>query len=217
MMPFVPGPASPNDPYRGAGERAGIAPLSSTTRWVYLGMVVMSCLGFFGAVALWVMAFVTGHDAQPNESLMIAAGVVFAVMMLFLYGHIFVGIYWVYRVWEWLPPNQRYTRHWKSWITPAQASLYLLVPYFHYYWMFVINTGLCDAFDRMRVTHPTREAGPKSLAIAAGVSQLVIPLPVGAIMWFVFMSKVERLTREMSESPHRLPAGGWQSASPVSP
>ena len=74
----------------------------------------------------------------------------------------------------------------------------LLIPYFQYYWMFVINLGLCDALERLRVRYPTRDAAPKNLALVACIMQMIIPLPVGMILWVLFMNKVEGMSREMS-------------------
>ena len=39
---------------------------------------------------------------------------------------------------------------------------------------------------------------PLCFAIMAGVMQLIIPLPVGMILWLVFMAKIEKMSREMS-------------------
>jgi len=50
----------------------------------------------------------------------------------------------------------------------------------------------------LRVRYPTSDNAPKTLGILAGVFQLIIPLPVGAILWIIFMAKIERMTREMS-------------------
>ncbi|HVH42703.1 MAG TPA: hypothetical protein VM925_10180 [Labilithrix sp.] len=204
MSQVPPGISAPNDPYRGRNAGAAFTGLSSGTRWVYLALVVASVAGFCATVGLWTAAFIGAEHARPDQSLLTAGIIVLLVTVAFLYAHIFVGLYWVYTAWQWLPPEQRYSRHWRSWITPGHAALLLLVPYFHYYWMFVVNCGLCDALDRMRVTYPTSEAAPKNLAITAGVCQIVVPLPVGAIMWLVFMSKIERMTREMSHA--NLPA-----------
>ena len=202
-MNGVPSPSfshTPNDPYRMRAPTSPLAPLGGAPRLVYLALVVLSSLGFFATVGVFVAAGMSSSSPydRPDETLMGVGAIVFLLTVLLLYAHIFVGLYWVYKAWEWLPPEQRYTKHWRRWISPAQAALLLLVPYFHYYWMFVVSCGLCDAMERMRVTHPTREAAPKGLAIAACITQLIVPLPVGAIMWLVYMSKFERLAREMS-------------------
>jgi hypothetical protein len=103
-----------------------------------------------------------------------------------------VGLYWTYRAWAWLPPDQRRAELWRGHISPAVAALLLLVPYFHYYWMFVVSLGLCDALDRL-ATPPNEQAAPRRTAVAACVCQLLMPLPAGAFMWLVFMERVERL------------------------
>jgi hypothetical protein len=190
-----------SDPYRAGDGPLRITALRSTSRWIYLGLAALGCLGFCAAVGLWIAAAFIGHQ-NPDPTLMKAGVTAFVVTIFVVYVHVFVGVYWLYCAWEWLPPDQRYNNHWRGWISPAQAALLLLVPYFHYYWMFIVNCGLCDAIDRMRVQHPTREPAPKNLAIAACVCQILLPVPAGAIMWFIFMSKIERLTREMSgETP----------------
>ena len=198
-MNHVPGPP-PNDPYRGRTGQVTFGGLGPGARWAYVGLVALTCLGFFGAVGLLTAAAIGADGGAPDDTLLGAGMITFVITMLLFYALIFVGLYWLYKAWDWLPNEQRYTKNWRGWISPAQASLFLLIPYFHYYWMFVVNCGLCDALDRMRVTYPTREAAPKTLAIAACICQLVVPLPVGAIMWLVFMSKIERMTREMASA-----------------
>ena len=124
------------------------------------------------------------------------AGLGGAVLAVYVQG--FAGMYWIYRAYAWLPPEERWTRHWKGRIEPSMAALFLLIPYFQYYWMFVVNSGLCDALDRLRVVYPTSRVAPKGLAIAAGVCQLVVPMPVGAVLWLIVMARVEAMTREMA-------------------
>ncbi len=190
-------------PYRAQGPGPQFEALGSGTRYVFLGVVALMMIGFLTCILTWTIAIIGAeHNErhQPDGTLM-GIGVVglFAVCFL-LYGQIAAGLVWVYKAWNWLPWDQRYTRNWKGWITPSQAAFFLLIPYFHYYWMFVANTGLCDALDRLRVSYPTSEPAPKNLAIAACICQLCIPFPVAAILWLIFMSKVEKMTREMSQS-----------------
>lgn len=184
----------PSVPYRAPTGVVGIHALPATTRWIYLVLVVLTCLGLAGTFGAWTAAALSDHD----EILLLAGAVVLVVTILLFFGLVLVGLYWLYRAWSWLPADQRYTPHWRGSIPPAQAALFLLIPYFHYYWMFVVSCGLCDALDRMRVTYPTSQPAPKGVAVAACICQLLMPLPVGGIMWFVFMTTIERLTREMS-------------------
>ena len=199
--PYASAPQQAAAPYRAQVPGLAFAPLGSATRWVFTVIVSLMGLGFGVLVTAWTIAIIRSEHTpnhQPDDTLM-GIGVVGLVAIVFLlYGQVAAGLVWLYKAWSWLPWDQRYTRHWRSWITPSQAALMLLIPYFHYYWMFVANCGLCDALDRMRVSYPTREAAPKNLAIMACICQLFIPVPVGSILWLVFMAKVERMTREMS-------------------
>jgi hypothetical protein len=198
--PYAQQPA-PYDPYRAQPPAPAFSPIGSTTRWIYVAIVSVMGLGFGIAVFAWTLALIRSEhtpDHRPDDTMIGIGFVGFMVLILLLYAQIATGLVWIYKAWGWLPWDQRYTRHWKSWITPGGAALMMLIPYFHYYWMFVVNVGLCDALDRLRVSYPTRDPAPKNLAIAACVCQLLIPFPVGSILWLVFMGKVERMTREMS-------------------
>ena len=191
----------PDVGYRATGPAPTFAPLGAGTRIAFIAIVAVMMVGFLGAVGFWTAAVIgaeSNDNHQPNDALMGIGFAGFFVVIMLLYVQIAVGLVWVYKAWSWLPWDQRYTRHWKGWITPSQAAFFLLIPYFHYYWMFVCNTGLCDALDRLRVSYPTSEPAPKTLAIVACVCQLIVPFPVGAIVWIIFMSKVEKMTKEMS-------------------
>ena len=186
-------------PYRAVGPGPGFKPMGSGLRSLFAAFVAISTLSFVAVIVLWTTAIAV-HPERPNDTLM-GSGFAFMVAVVFLlYAQIFTGMGWLYKAWAWLPCNERYTANWRSWITPAQAACFLFIPYFHYYWMFVINTGLCDALERLRVRYPTRTPSPKGLAIAACICQLIIPLPVGAILWLLYMSRIEKMTREMAES-----------------
>jgi hypothetical protein len=191
----------PAAPYRAPVPGAAFNPIRSTTRWIFGVIVGLMGFFFFTSIITFTVA-VIGAEHQPRhepDSTLMGIGIgAFVAIVLLLYAQVAAGLVWVHKAWSWLPPDQRYTRHWKGWIVPSNAALMLLIPYFHYYWMFVVNCGLCDALDRLRVSYPTREAAPKNLAIMACICQLVVPVPVGGIMWLVFMRKIERMTQEMS-------------------
>lgn len=206
-------PSFGNDPYRAATSGGAQPPFSAATRIVFTIFSVFGMLGFVGAIVGWIAMFASmeaNHGSasrqagEPDAGAGIAVAVAFTVLMIGLYGYLITGIVWMYKAWNWLPADQRYMKHWKGWISPSQASLFLLIPYFHYYWMFVINLGFCDAIDRMRIARghagPRVEA-PKGLALAACITQLVIPLPVGMILWLVYMAKMEKMMREIAAAP----------------
>lgn len=191
-------PQQTNVPYRAGAPAAAFGPMKATTRWIYIAIATLMGLLFGITVITWTVAIITAEGDKPNDALMSIGVIAFMFMVFLLYGQIAAGLTWLYKAWSWLPWDQRYTKHWRSWLTPGQVALMMLIPYFHYYWMFVANCGLCDALDRLRVSYPTRRAAPKQLAIAACICQLVIPFPVGTILWLIFMNRVEAMTREMS-------------------
>jgi hypothetical protein len=177
-------------------------PLGTGLRWLCVAFIAIGSIGFLIAIVGGiVIALTTAHGGSPSsDDLLVYWMLAFGILMFGLYGQMFVAPFWIYRAWSWLPHDQRYTKHWSSWVSPSQAAWFLVIPYFQYYWMFVINCGLCDALDRLRARYPTSALAPKPLAIAAGVCQLIIPFPVGMILWLVFMAKIEGITAEMSRS-----------------
>lgn len=199
-----------NDPYRARTATTGVA-IKPGLRIAAIITAVLGIVSFFTSVGTASAAMIMAIPEQsashyqgpprPNEALLITAGLAFVVCILAVYAKSFLGMGWLYRVWSWLPEHERHTNHWKGQITPSTAALFLLIPYFQYYWMFVINCGLCDAMDRMRVARPTSKAAPKGLAIAAGVCQLLIPMPVGIILWLVYMKRIETMASEMAAAP----------------
>ena len=202
-----------NDPYRARTETTGVA-IRPGLRVAGIVAAIVGITGFVvsigagsAAIIMAIPATEASHHQGPppfNQGLLVTAGVALVVSILAVYVKMFLGLGWIYRVWSWLPEEERRSNNWKGNITPSTAALFLLIPYFQYYWMFVINCGLCDAMDRMRVARPTSKPAPKGLAIAAGVCQLLVPMPVGIVLWLMYMGRIERMASEMASSP--LPA-----------
>jgi amino acid transporter len=199
-QPFTPYGNAPI--YRAPAPGQGFAPLSSGLRTAFLIIVVLAMLAFVSSIGCMSGAIIMNPD-HPDDALMIAFLVCMVLAVFLLYAQIFVGLFWIYKVWSWLPEDQRWSKHWKGRIDPAMAAGMMLIPYFHYYWMFVIDCGICDAMDRLRTQFPTTRVAPKQLAIAACICQLVIPLPVGSILWLMFMGRIEEMTRDMSAAAAR--------------
>lgn len=194
---------APNDPYRAPRPAGPIAPMGKNTLRIFAVLVGFMTLTFSVSItALTASAIMSEHteNHQPDPTMLSVGFLAMFALIFLLYGQIAAGLVWVYKAWSWLPWDQRYTKHWRSWLTPSQVALMLLIPYFHYYWMFVANCGLCDALDRLRVSYPTSKPAPKGLAIAACVCQLVVPFPIGSVLWLVFMARIEKMTAEMSAS-----------------
>lgn len=188
--------------YRADPRATGFAPLKSGIRTAFTILAGIAMLGFVASVGTFVAAIVSDPEHPSARTMNAGMGILFLTILL-VYGQAFLGMAWIYKAWSWLPPDERWSRHWKGWITPDMACFFLLIPYFQYYWMFVVDCGLCDAFDRLRVRYPTAEPAPKTLAILACVMQLIIPLPVGSILWLMYMTKMERMSREMSAAAAR--------------
>ena len=199
--------------YRAPVPGQGLSPLGSGVRTAFAIVVVLAMLAFVSSIGCMTGAIITNPD-RPDESLMIAFGVTLVLAIFLLYAQIFLGIFWIYKVWSWLPEDQRWSKHWKGRIDPTMAAGMMLIPYFQYYWMFVIDCGICDAMDRMRIHFPTTRVAPKQLAIAAGICQLIIPLPVGSILWLMFMGRIEAMTRDMSAAAAQF---GRPGAGPAQP
>lgn len=188
---------SPQAHYRMDPRTSAFAPLGSGLRTAFMIVAAIAILGFFGSIGTFFAAIAVDPEHPSNDLLRVGMSILFLTLLL-VYAQGFLGMAWIYKAWKWLPQDERWSRHWKGWITPDMACFFLLIPYFQYYWMFVVDCGLCDAFDRLRVRYPTSEPAPKTLAILACIMQLIIPLPVGSILWLMYMAKIERLSREMS-------------------
>ena len=188
-----------NAQYRVDPRVTGFAPISSGIRTAFAIVSGIATLGFLASVGTFTAAIISDPDHPSARMANVGISILFLTILL-VYGQAFLGMAWIYKAWKWLPPDERWSKHWKGWITPDMACFFLLIPYFQYYWMFVVDCGLCDAFDRLRVRYATSEPAPKTLAIMACIAQLIIPLPVGSILWLIYMSKMEKMTQEMSAS-----------------
>jgi len=197
--------------YRAPAPGYTFQPLGSGLRKAFGAVIALAMLAFVGSIGSMTAAMIINPD-HPPDALMggFIGGIVLAVLLL--YAQIFIGLFWIYKVWSWLPEDQRWSKHWKGRIEPMMAAGMMMIPYFHYYWMFVIDCGICDAMDRMRVQYPTSRMAPKQLAIAACICQLIIPMPVGSILWFMFMSRIEAMTKDMAAAASQFGAPGMGPA-----
>jgi hypothetical protein len=165
----------------------------------YLAVAILMCLGWVAGGALMTAGIVDDMDRRPGEpagDLGPAGLIVIVLASLLIYALVPFAIGWVMKTWTWLPAHERWTRHWKNWISPGMAGFFLLIPYFHFYWMFMITCGICDAVDRLRVQHAAGPPAPKGLAIAAGISYFVFPI-VMPFLWYAFMAKIDAAAREI--------------------
>lgn len=190
---------SPNGPYRVLGSGAAFGPIPGGLRVAYLCVAIGMGVAFALTVASLAVAIAGADRHRPPSALLITGVSSYGLLCLLLLAQLVLGVFWVHKAWSWLPMDQRWTRQWKSWISPDQAAGYMLIPYFHYYWMFVVNLGLCDALERLRVAYPTQTTAPKDLALIACIMQIVC-WPLAPIFWLAFTWRVEQMSREMSAS-----------------
>lgn len=125
----------PNAPHQGsyregAGAPVQFPPMAKTTRTVYLVLTSVMSLAFVAIIATWTAAILMAAKSQagsgdrppePDAGLMMAGVIAMLVLVSLLYGQLAAGMVWVYKAWSWLPMPERYTRHWKGWISPSQA------------------------------------------------------------------------------------------------
>jgi hypothetical protein len=189
-----------NDPYRAEGAGPTFPPIPSGLRVGYLCVALGMAAALVLTIVTFTVAFIgADQHTPPNTALMVAGASSYGLVFVLLFTQLVLGVVWLHKAWSWLPLDQRWTRQWKSWITPEQAAGYMLIPYFHYYWMFVVNLGMCDALERLRVLYPTRQGAPKDIVLIACITQIVF-WPVAPIFWLVYMKRVEEMSREMSAS-----------------
>ena len=109
------------------------------------------------------------------------------------------GITWlvaIYRFWSWLPPEHRYTGLWRRYNLPAAAAWLMLVPFFGFFWMFVVYLGMGDALGRLRNTYPTKKVPSSGLALATILVGFVFT-PAFPVLDFLFDRQTEGLAREI--------------------
>ncbi|NOU28038.1 MAG: hypothetical protein HOO96_09055 [Polyangiaceae bacterium] len=186
--------AAPQGPLPGKGYRMGVLAAGI----VALTFVILGVTTFVLGTALNI------NEREPPIVWFVVGWVLFMIGTMAINAKSIVALVWVHKMWTWLPEQERVSRMWSSRISPAQATFFLLIPYFQYYWMFVVNCALADAMDRMQIS----VAGPpkpsaKGTAIAACVCTLVF-FPASIFLWHAYMKRVEETAALVHQS--RVPA-----------
>ncbi len=188
------GGAAPQGPLPGKGYRRGVLAAGI----VALTFVILGATTFVLGTALNI------HEHEPPIVWFVVGWVLFMIGTMAINAKGIVAMVWIHKMWSWLPEQERVSRMWSSRISPAQATLFLLIPYFQYYWMFVVNCALADALDRMQIS----VAGPpkpsaKGTAIAACICTLVF-FPASIFLWHAYMKRLEETAALVHQS--RVPA-----------
>ena len=140
--------------------------------WVLLSALASGLL-YTSGIGVMVAAFAI-HDHDLSPILFVGGWAGLLVGALLIYVKIGVALYWLHGAWKWLPMDQRFTRDGKR-ISPGDVFM-LLIPYYHFYWMFPANMGLCDAMERLRahyVRTQRTEPPPRDTAMWAAICELI--------------------------------------------
>ncbi len=179
----------------GAG---GAAAPGGALKWLFIAGHALYWIFVVGGtlVGIGIQSGGGGSDAAAVASMIPLLGV------FFILGAMIIGTVWVYKAWQSVPDQMRYTDAGK-WITPGQACGYLYIPFYNLYWTFIANLGVCEAINRTLVSQGKPPRAPKGLAIAASVTQIVpyCNIFVAPILWTVYMFMVDGARREMLDTP----------------
>ena len=179
---LVPGGAS-TGPLPGAGLR--------NTK---LALGIAQVLTGTAAVGLVTAGAFVGADG--GAMLMAVGGGVLLLCAALLLVWALLSLLWVHKFWSWLPPEQRHASLWKRYISPGEATFFMLIPYFGIFWMFVIYLGMADALERMRVEYPTARPPAKTLALLYVIGPLVF-FPAAPLLEYFFCRHVEGMATDM--------------------
>lgn len=150
---------------------------------------------FAAVVALGVISSVNGWSEQELDGLIPP---VLGPFALVYFGAI---LSWIYKSWEFLPPEMRRNASGRS-FEPGAAVLGLFIPIYGLYWLFAQSLGLCDAIDAALVQSGRAPAAPRTLAVVCGVVQLIpfVNWLLGPVLWLTYMFLVDRAKRQLAPS-----------------
>lgn len=158
-------------------------------KYVAIGLVA---LGFVAAFGVAVYGAAQGWSGPEGDNAVTLALVPGALLYL---GAILA---WVYKSWEFLPPEMRRNAAGRT-FEPGAAALLLVVPIYNLYWIFAQSLGLCDALDAALVQSGKAPSAPRNLAVACGVVQIIPVLNwlLGPFLWLTYVFLVDRTKRQL--------------------
>jgi hypothetical protein len=113
--------------------------------------------------------------------------------MFMLIGAAIAQAVWIYRIWNWLPMDQRRgAAGWTGYISPGAACGFNFIPYFNIYWLFVLNLGLADAMTRTAGSVNVASPINRDSALWAAVLRMVF-WPVGIFLQHSLMKNTDNL------------------------
>ncbi len=184
------------DPYR-AGYPQGAAPSSRGAMLVWV-KAAFAAMGIFGMPAGFIVSTLAAHD-----EIFAMLGVLMLVGGYFaMFASMIISLVWVYTMWDSLPYELR--ANYKRVHSPTSSALYLLIPYFNLYWMFVVSIDLIRAINIGAERTNTRRV-PEAWGIVCPIMQL-LPCPnivIAPITWTIMMFQVQRAKDELVNALYR--------------
>ena len=165
-----------------------------TLRKVKLALGIAQVVSMIFGLTLLIAGAAMQDDT--GQVIALVGGILLGLWYLLLFGYAITNMIWLYQFWSWIPPEQRHTPMWKKYISPGTAIGFMFIPYFNIYWMFVVNLGIAEIWERMRFQYPSRLGPAKNLALMA----LIVPIvffPAAPFLQYMFARHVETMAGEM--------------------
>lgn len=188
----MPAPSSTIDP---TGHHPGVR------LWLLVSALASGVL-YMAGFGLVVGGFVA-HDRHLMPVMFISGYGVILLGVLLVYVKIGLALYWLHGAWKWVPMEQRFTQSGKR-IGPGEVFM-LLIPYYHYYWMFPVNMGLCEVMERLRahyVREPRTEPPARDTAMWAAICE-IIPFAnffIAPFLWGSYMRRIDVMHDEIERA-----------------
>ncbi len=166
--------------------------------WFLAGAVVAASLYAIGLVVM--IGGIAIHDEDLSPFFFLGGWAVLMFGALLLNAKLILGMYWLHQAWKWVPPEQRFDKTGKR-FGPDNVFM-LLIPYYNFYYMFVINFALCDAMQRMQASARTNETVTRDMVMWACVLE-IIPFAnffVSPFLWAKYMRRVDTMHEEIARS-----------------
>ena len=162
----------------------------------YVGLTLFSMLA---AVASWFVLVRGLKTTGPSDGADFEATLltIAACIVAYLLASI-VGLLWLHASWKAIPDQFRTTKDGRF-ITPHDAVVNMLIPFYNLYWIFYMHGVLCDAIDAQLVRLGSRRRAPKVLAMMAAAVHLVpwVNLALAPFFWCAYMLAADRAKAEM--------------------
>ncbi len=194
-MGYAPAPGPWPQPV--LGSKADPTGHKPSLRLWFLVCAIAGYAAIFVGVGAFLLGFLSG-DPDVIAAFAVIGYAIALIAVPFHIGSLVIGMLWLHAAWRWLPPDQRFTRDGKP--LGADQVFYLLIPYFHYYWMFPINLELCHAMNRLRDQRfPTAlKRCNADVAMWAAICQLIpIAVFVAPFLWASYMKQVDAMHDEL--------------------